>query len=652
MNKIFDRYNSEIKSIVIWSTYVLLPLIIEIFTSLLISGIYVLIISYFLTKGVLTSFDLAILFYFLSAWIYAIYVFFKNGSAFVRSLLGWHIFIVSTIRKNPWSVIPIIALMILLLFFSQKPDINTNKLNLFQTRLESIVLNLKTVDNWSKYSTDNLNSALTKYQEIDKDFSKSIQRFSKPPNIATLPSSSQEIDNLLSDFYSLIAHLNSGKVDISSTNNSLNENLGILEDNVKQVSNIKQQSRTICQDIEQNKNLYKCNLISSLAQELEKEIEKLKLSLEQVQQLSAQISKSDINRQIISPKLREIWQIELEKRKSFDLQRTDEWLKKTTDLMAITQKKMIQVQQESPISKTEIDEALRVSNLARIEYDRVSANVKNRESRLISINDIDPNIILESSNRDKISLTKQNTNLNNIEKSVKRLLPDIELKLDELISNKNTLIGSKGTGYILLIQANNTSDRTYVNLIRAKKTELDNLYTKLGNLIKETRVFKKNISNKSGKILLELGTMKSISADLDSRNDELIARIKSAILSSNLKTGVPIFISIFTIGMIIWLQSRKQLVNRTSNVNKNKAVAKLIEVIQDAKEPQAVRFHAIDVLYHEIPSVTKQEVALIKKKVKDLSNSSLKENVRVAARLRDVALALEHRLREKEQIGG
>jgi hypothetical protein len=652
MNKIFDRYNSEIKSIVIWSTYVLLPLIIEIFTSLLISGIYVLIVSYFLTKGVLTSFDLAILFYFLSAWIYAIYVFFKNGSAFVRSLLGWHIFIVSTIRKNPWSVIPIIALMILLLFFSQKPDINTNKLNLFQTRLESIVLNLKTVDNWSKYSTENLNSSLTKYQEIDKDFSKSIQRFSKPPNIATLPSSSQEIDNLLSDFYSLIAHLNSGKVDISSTNNSLNENLGILEDNVKQVSNIKQQSRTICQDTEQNKNLDKCNSITGLTQELEKEIEKLKLSLEQVQKLSAQITKSDINRQIISPKLREVWQIELQKRKSFDLQRTDEWLKETTDLMAITQKKMSQVQQESPIYKTEIDEALRVSNLARIEYDRISDNVKNRELRLISINDTDPNIILESSNRDKISLTKQNTNLNNIEKSVKRLLPDIELKLDELISNKNTLIGSKGTGYILLIQANNTSDRTYIDSIRDKKTELDNLYTKLGNLIKETRVFKKIISNESGKILLELGTMKSISADLDSRNDELIARIKSAILSSNLKTGIPIFISIFTIGMIIWLQSRKQLVNRISNVNKNKAVAKLIEVIQDVKEPQAVRFHAIDVLYHEIPSVTKQEVALIKKKVKDLSNSPLKENVRVAARLRDVALALEHRLREKEQIGG
>jgi hypothetical protein len=97
------------------------------------------------------------------------------------------------------------------------------------------------------------------------------------------------------------------------------------------------------------------------------------------------------------------------------------------------------------------------------------------------------------------------------------------------------------------------------------------------------------------------------------------------------------------------LNSVRKSVDEVSYVRNNKDVLDLVKVINNQRESKDVRFHAIDILCHEIPFFTKQEMNLINDSIDDLFKSPLIENIKVAAHLKVATVELKKRIRVQEQ---
>jgi hypothetical protein len=635
-------------AIFIWLTCVLPPLLVEIVVSLLVGGGYILIIFYTLTRGgTLNTIDLILFFYFSLAWVYSIYLFFKNGNAIAKSLLGWNVFVFQFTKENPRKVIPVLCIIALLWYFSQKLDINTSQLSLLKTRLENISTNLETVNGWAEESKGNLTTMQEEAQKVNDKFFGSIKKFSVSPNSAKLPTNAHEVGRLLSEFYGLLEYLNSRRVDTSETRSSLNEKTGVLTDNSTKLLEIKNQSQALCQGTEQKKEIDRCTLIKTQVSQLEHSISVITVSLVEIDKLMNRIGGLNSNI-IISPELLALWQTELEKRRKFDAEKANEWLKEATDSIASAEKIINETQQSNDVLQTQIKSLSTKFEISKEKYSQIAENIKDRELKLRA--NLDPKVALNSANEDSKALIGQNGSIDEAEKSVRSLLSQIESSFDNLVVSKTHLNQLKGSGYTLFLQAQNSLEGSYANLINQRKLKIDNLYKNMDVMIQETRDLQSEAQTQGRKILLDIGTLRSKSEDLRSRNDEVIKRIESAIWRAYLQIAMIVFITLFVLVMFVFRQSRKSVLNRIKSIQSKKVVSELVQIIENPNEFQDVRFCAIDILYNELYLPTQDDVSLIKRKVKSLADSSLRKNIKVAARLREVAVALELRLTERRGI--
>jgi hypothetical protein len=259
-------------------------------------------------------------------------------------------------------------------------------------------------------------------------------------------------------------------------------------------------------------------------------------------------------------------------------------------------------------------------------------------------------VALNSAKEDSNTLIDLNRSINETEQSIRSLLSQIESRFSNLTFWKTHLNQLKGGGYTFFLQANNSLVGSYANLINQKKLETDNLYKNIDIMIQESRDLQSKAQTQGRKILLDIGSLRSLSEDLRSRNDEVIKRIESAIWRANLQIAMIVFISLFVLLMFVLRQSRKSVLNRIKRIQSKKVVSELVQIIENPNEFQDVRFFAIDILYNELYLPTQDDVSLIKRKVKALADSSLRRNIKVAARLREVAVALELRLTERRGI--
>ena len=635
-------------AIFIWLTCVLPPLLVEIVVSLLVSGGYILIIFYTLTRGgTLNTIDLILFFYFSLAWVYSIYLFFKNGNAIAKSLLGWNVFVFQFTKENPRKVIPVLCIIALLWYFSQKLDVNTSQLSLLKTRLENISTNLETVNGWAEESKGNLTAMQEEAQKVNDKFFGSIKKFSVSPNSAKLPTNAHEVGRLLSEFYGLLEYLNSRRVDTSETRSSLNEKTGVLTDNSTKLLEIKNQSQALCQGTEQKKEIDRCTLIKTQVSQLEHSISVITVSLVEIDKLMNRIGGLNSNI-IISPELLALWQTELEKRRKFDAEKANEWLKEATDSIASAEKIINETQQSNDVLQTQIKSLSTKFEISKEKYSQIAENIKDRELKLRA--NLDPKVALNSANEDSKALIGQNGSIDEAEKSVRSLLSQIESSFDNLVVSKTHLNQLKGSGYPLFLQAQNSLEGSYANLINQRKSKIDNLYKNMDVMIQETRDLQSEAQTQGRKILLDIGTLRSKSEDLRSRNDEVIKRIESAIWRAYLQIALSVFTTLFVLVMFVFRQSRKSVVNRIKSIKSKKVVSELVQIIENPNEFQDVRFYAIDILYNELYLPTQDDVSLIKTKVRSLADSPLRRNIKVAARLREVAVALELRLTERRGI--
>jgi hypothetical protein len=286
--------------------------------------------------------------------------------------------------------------------------------------------------------------------------------------------------------------------------------------------------------------------------------------------------------------------------------------------------------------------------ISKEKYSQIAENIKDRELKLRA--NLDPKVALNSANEDSKALIGQNGSIDEAEKSVRSLLSQIESSFDNLVVSKTHLNQLKGSGYTLFLQAQNSLEGSYANLINQRKLKIDNLYKNMDVMIQETRDLQSEAQTQGRKILLDIGTLRSKSEDLRSRNDEVIKRIESAIWRAYLQIAMIVFITLFVLVMFVFRQSRKSVLNRIKSIQSKKVVSELVQIIENPNEFQDVRFCAIDILYNELYLPTQDDVSLIKRKVKSLADSSLRKNIKVAARLREVAVALELRLTERRGI--
>jgi hypothetical protein len=636
-------------AIFIWLTCVLPPLLVEIVVSLLVGGGYILVIFYTLTRGgTLNTIDLILFFYFSLAWVYSIYLFFKNGNAIAKSLLGWHIFVFRITKENPRKVIPMLCVIAFLWYFSQKPDVNTSRLGLLQARLENISSNLGSVNDWAEESKSYLARILEEDRKVNDNFSGRIRKFSVFPSSTALPNNTDEVERLLSEFYGLLNFLNSRRVDTSGIRYSLNEKTGVLTDNSTQLLEIRNQSQSLCQGAEQKNEIDKCTSIKTQVSHLEDGIHIATLYLADINKLINRISELDNSNSIISPELRALWQNELEKRRKFDAESANKWLKEATDSIASVEKIINETQQINNVLQTQINSLSAGFKFSKEKYGKIAENIKDRELKLR--NNLDPKVALNSAKEDSNTLIDLNRSINETEQSIRSLLSQIESRFSNLTFWKTHLNQLKGGGYTFFLQANNSLVGSYANLINQKKLETDNLYKNIDIMIQESRDLQSKAQTQGRKILLDIGSLRSLSEDLRSRNDEVIKRIESAIWRANLQIAMIVFISLFVLLMFVLRQSRKSVLNRIKRIQSKKVVSELVQIIENHNEFQDVRFFAIDILYNELYLPTQDDVSLIKRKVKALADSSLRRNIKVAARLREVAVALELRLTERRGI--
>jgi len=648
MSKSSNKNN--LSSSLIWLTCIFPPLIIETIISLLVIGGYLLIIFYTLTRGGnLSTFDLIVFCYISLAFMYSMFLFFRSGNAIAKSLLKWNIAVFLFIKENPKKAIFGVCIIASLWYFSQKINIQIGELNSLKMRLENIDFNLQTVNPWIKDSKSQLFTTLEKNKRINESFRESILKFSQSPYSVKLPTDQDEIDKLSSEYYRLLSYLYSLKINPDDTDYysySIDEKKGVVNYNQQQLLEVTNQFKILCNQVEDDEKKKQCNSIEPTLLQLKNNVENAMVSLKDIDTLIGDINglNNSNDFKLVDSKMGD-WQIEIEKRRQFDSTQADKWLNNAEDLIPIVKKIINNVLQNNSVIQSEFNNLSSTIKDSYQAYKLIEENIKKREFEINS-NLVELKVIIELAKKDSINLINENDIINQTEKSVNSSLNRAIRELDDLKTRKPSLSNIKQRGYVLSL----SSKGIYVSLINTKRLVVDSLYEQMIATIKQTREFNNKIQIQGRNILSDIGRLRTSSESLRFQNDEVIKRIESAIFRVNLQMTMIAFISIFLLIVIVLRQSRKMVLKGIKNTQNKKEILELIQVIENSNEFQDVRFYAIDILYNELYLPTPDNVSLIKQKVKSIANSSLSQDIKVAARLREVARDLELRLTESRRI--
>jgi hypothetical protein len=577
------------------------------------------------------------------------FLFFRSGNAIAKSLLKWNIAVFLFIKENPKKAIFGVCIIASLWYFSQKINIQIGELNSLKMRLENIDFNLQTVNPWIKDSKSQLFTTLEKNKRINESFRESILKFSQSPYSVKLPTDQDEIDKLSSEYYRLLSYLYSLKINPDDTDYysySIDEKKGVVNYNQQQLLEVTNQFKILCNQVEDDEKKKQCNSIEPTLLQLKNNVENAMVSLKDIDTLIGDINglNNSNDFKLVDSKMGD-WQIEIEKRRQFDSTQADKWLNNAEDLIPIVKKIINNVLQNNSVIQSEFNNLSSTIKDSYQAYKLIEENIKKREFEINS-NLVELKVIIELAKKDSINLINENDIINQTEKSVNSSLNRAIRELDDLKTRKPSLSNIKQRGYVLSL----SSKGIYVSLINTKRLVVDSLYEQMIATIKQTREFNNKIQIQGRNILSDIGRLRTSSESLRFQNDEVIKRIESAIFRVNLQMTMIAFISIFLLIVIVLRQSRKMVLKGIKNTQNKKEILELIQVIENSNEFQDVRFYAIDILYNELYLPTPDNVSLIKQKVKSIANSSLSQDIKVAARLREVARDLELRLTESRRI--
>ena len=635
-------------AIILWLMYVAVPLIIEIILSLFVIGVYFGIFTYLLTQQTNQNIFQLVLFLYLSLGLaYTIYFFFKQGTSLPKLLLQWNIFVSLFTIKNPKKVIPVLVLITLALIFFQKPNlININQFDLLQARLESVNSSIESVNIWTRENKYKLDETLQINQTSNYSFYDKIKKFAIPPEPTILDNNYNNIDNLLAEFYQALKEIDSRTINITQFKYLLSEQQSIIVDSEKQLVDIRNGYQTICQPPKNSTEIIdKCALIKNQTLNVQKLISSAKESLLKVEEKLNRISVLDNSNNIISPKLRVLWQQELEKRRKFNSNRAAEWLNNAAISIGAVSKLIKATQENNSLLPNQLKLLSDDFESLKQEYTQIDTKIKNRKLQNIVNN---KSILKADATKDADTLTLYQRKITDTEKYLQFLSRTLEKFYTDLVNEKSYLYQLKGGGYTLLIQAKNSSNNRYSDLLN-QKNKIDSLYTQAEVTIQETRTIKSNLNTAGRRLFSEIGSLKSLAENISFQNNRVIEEIESAIFNENIYAVTIVLIVMLVVVMLVRSQRQKSVIKGINKIKNEQLVLDLLFIIEDSKNFQEVRLYAINNLYKlELP--TAEAVFLMKKTVIKLENLAVKDNTKIIASLRKVAMDLEMRLTERRTI--
>jgi hypothetical protein len=647
MSKNFEKNKQY--AIILLLMYVAVPVIIEIILSLLVIGLYFGIFTYLLTQQTNQNIFQLVPFLYLSLGLaYTIYFFFKQGTSIPKLLLQWNIFVGLFTIKNPKKVILLLVMITLILILSQKNNLtNISQFDLLQARLESVNSSLQSVNTWTRVIEYTLDGTVQRNQKSNNSFSQSLKKFAIRPEPTILDSNYNNIDNLLTEFYQLLKHIDSRTINITEFKYSLSEQTSIIIDNEKQLLDIRNGYQTICQPPKEPTEIIdKCTIIKNQTLNLQKLIGSTKESLLELEKKISIISDLDNSNNIISPELRVLWQQELEKRRKFNADRADEWLNKAAISIDYVSKLITSTQENNSLLPNQLKLVSDDFEVLKQKYNEINTKIINRNRKLQNVNN--KSILKSDAEKDAETLILYPRKITEIENQLQFLSRSVEKSYTDLVEKKSYLNQLKGGGYTLLIQAKNSSNNRYIDLLN-QKSDIDSLYTKVEVIIQETRTIQSNINTEGRRLSSEIGSLKSLAENITSQNNRVIEEIESAIFNENIYAGTIVLIVMLGVAMLVIRQRQKSVINDINKIKNERLVLHLLPIIEDSKTFQDVRLYAINILYKlELPS--QEEVSLIKNTVIKLENLGVKDNTKIIARLRKVAMDLEMRLTERRTI--
>ena len=653
--------NNNSNTTLFWLASIIISSILEIFLSLIIVIIHLYPFYISLINVSINDFYLALSIHCMCCWGYSIYEFIKSGIAIPKSLLKWHIIVLKFLKENPIKAIFFLIIIISIWHYFQKPKIETNQFDLIQERIDKLTINIDAESLWAK---DKEQDITKKLENINNNtdyvyYSKDIKRFSTPPDFAQLPTNKDGVEQLSSDFKSVLTYLSNQKLDTSEINNSLNKKLGILNDIFKQLSEINNQTVSICKmiDIKTDKNdkdIERCNNIRHTITKIEKRSKSTQQSLNNIENTIKEINILN-NTIIIHPSILAKWEQTIEELKGtfdFSEENVEYWLERSSFGIKNAKETILKAQQsnQSLIKQIEqLDEQLiSLEKEYNTHVKSINNSIKKYESQSNNIFELKQ--ALSSAINNSNILIDFEQKLNNIEqltgeeKKINKLLQDSEINFLNFYSTH--LRHLSGGGHSLFVRAkNNSLGNKYITVILNRKKEIDELQKKVFNISQETKILLNSITNKKLELTRNVGKLKSSLKNLQIRNNGIIKQSEATIFRSNLQL-IMIFVAlIFILVMLVWQQYRKRSLNKIKNIKTNK-VSGLIPFIVNSNDPIKVRLHAINILYNEVYSPTQQEITQIKDKVRILEVSSENSDKKVAAKLRMVADAMELRSSE------
>jgi DNA repair exonuclease SbcCD ATPase subunit len=637
----------------IWLALISFPLVVEILASLLIISCFLISPLWILMLDEsLNNFDLALFIYFFCAWLYAIFEFLKNGVSLPKSLLHWQIFVLRWIKDNPRRAVAFIGLILLVLLFSQKPEVKTNQSDLLATRLTNIENHLREIDSRAEETNRTLSEKLEeKRTKTDDKFSTLRSKFSVSPNSTQMPIDRNGIEELSSSFNYFLKYLSSRKNDTSDTSYSLDKDLGALNDSLKQISDIKNQAQTQCKFPDDREDAIECSKIESQIENIANQIKSTKRTLQACKQAIETIQSLD-NSIYISPDLLALWEQKIEELKGkyqFDTKWANSWLFQATREIKDVRERMVELQQihqriQNDFQKVE-SSFPSISQQYKQVYSSLSERTENRELSLKDSNKIREN--LSAAKQDNLRLSEWSEKISSLEESIQNSLVTVTDSSELYLI---TLRQLSGGGHSLSTQAkNNSLGNNYVDVILSKKQEIDDLYDEASTFNQEIKHSLTELKRKGSNIIGDIGELKSSLSRLQSRNSKVIDELKSAIIRSNLQVVSVVLVLILILVMLIWLQARMILLKKIKDIKTN-LVKELIPKIKDSGESLRIRLYAIQILYNDVYSPTQSEVDMIKSTVKALEISSNINDRKVAAKLRNTADAIDRRLTEQREL--
>ncbi len=622
-----------------WLTIIALPFIIELIISITILLIWLLIPGYIiLFKGSsINNIELTVFIYFACSWLYAVWMFFKNSTSIPKSLLIFPLFIKDISwkdRNNRILSLTSIAAFIIIWQLFNKPEIQLNKFEIIENRLDSVVEVVNSTVKKSKRLEENITNIKNAKNSINE-----FDNFSKVPEQNQLPQTKDGIEKLSKEYQSFLSDFKYYKANIKEKVSSIDRSENELTNNTKLLDSIEKEINNLCVIDDISKKPPAC---SSLTEK----IQQIKISINSVSQLlithkqNLQSKNESIN---IPDQVLARWETKIQEiygKYYFDISRVKDWLD-TADSSSNRSEKEILINTEDYKQLATKNYAEIIDNITR-EINELNKEVTQLEQQSERL--VEAKLLLEKVSNNDSSLYNINQKNNRLKIEIQSIQPQIQERLNQLDYEYNWLKQISGGGYTLSVSArNNTEGKIYINTILNKKRVID-------NLIKEISDFKSGIEKLNNKLESERNQWQwnldrniSLAQSLKYRTKKLKRKLEWVIIRGIISKAVLAFVIIGTLLVIGISQYRMRRITKFKQLGTN--LPELMRTIENPNEFLSVRTKAIDIL--EKQNLFKEDINKIKDVIKKIEKSKSENDSEVASELRKVASSLELRLTEE-----